>query len=309
MDAAVFGLIVADLLAEPMDLRRPPSPGGLAVLNSISLATGGNVCNTAIAMAKLGMSVAAGGLVGDDILGTACVERLKQAGVDASAVFVDRRSQTSASVVAVEPTGERVFFHVPGVTALIDEAVFNRCIPVFSQCKWVQVGYFGLLPTLTPALPHALAALRKAAPNTKIALDTVTPPASVDLLLPILPHLDLFAPSRAEAKVLSGESEAKKMVAFFRRQMPNGLIGIKLDSEGCYLDDGKSAVLVPTYKVNVVDTTGAGDTWFGGLVTGLIREMPLEQAGRFANRAAADCCTALGGSAGVRSFKDTLTRI
>src|ERR1700742_3947234 len=109
MDAAVFGLIVADLLAEPMDLRNPPPPGGLAVLNSISLATGGNVCNTAIAMAKLGMSVAAAGLVGDDILGSACVERLNKAGVDTSAVFVNTHAQTSSSVVAVEPTGERVF--------------------------------------------------------------------------------------------------------------------------------------------------------------------------------------------------------
>jgi ribokinase len=309
MDAAVFGLIVADLLAEPMDLRRPPNPGGLAVLNSISLATGGNVCNTAIAMAKLGMSVAAAGLVGADILGTACVERMKQAGVDTSAVFVNNQSQTSSSIVAVEPSGERVFFHVPGVTALIDEQTFNRCIPIFSQCKWVQVGYFGLLPSLTPALPTVLAALRKAAPNTKIALDTVTPPASVDLLLPILPHLDMFAPSRSEARVLSGENDPAKMVAFFRRRMPRGLICIKLDSEGCYLDDGKSAVLVPTYKVNVVDTTGAGDTWFGGLVACLIRGMPLEQAGRVANRAAADCCTALGGSAGVRSFDETISRL
>jgi len=309
MDAAVFGLIVADLLAEPMDLRRPPNPGGLAVINSISLATGGNVCNTAIAMAKLGMSVAAAGLVGDDILGVACVERMNKAGVDTSAVFVNNQSQTSASVVAVEPTGERVFFHVPGVTALIDEDTFNRCIPVFAQCKWVQVGYFGLLPKLTPALPKVLAALRKAAPNTKIALETVTPPASVDLLLPILPHLDMFAPSRSEAAVLSGENDPAKMVAFFRGQMPQGLICIKLDSEGCYLDDGNAAVTVPTYKVNVVDTTGAGDTWFGGLLTGSIRGMPLEQSARLANRAAADCCTALGASAGVKSFEDTISRL
>jgi sugar/nucleoside kinase (ribokinase family) len=309
MDAAVFGLIVADLLAEPMDLRRPPNPGGLAVINSISLATGGNVCNTAIAMAKLGMSVAAAGLVGDDILGVACVERMNKAGVDTSAVFVNNQAQTSASVVAVEPSGERVFFHVPGVTALIDEDTFNRCIPVLAQCKWVQVGYFGLLPKLTPALPKVLAALRKAAPNTKIALETVTPPASVDLLLPILPHLDMFAPSRSEAAVLSGQNDPAKMVAFFRQQMPRGLICIKLDSEGCYLDDGTRAVTVPAYKVNVVDTTGAGDTWFGGLLSGLIRQMPLEQAARLANRAAADCCTALGASTGVRSFDDTINRL
>jgi ribokinase len=65
---------------------------------------------------------------------------------------------------------------------------------------------------------------------------------------------------------------------------------------------------VPACKIHVVDTTGAGDTWFGALLVALRREMPLEQAGRFANRAAADCCTAIGASAGVQSFEQTLAR-
>src|SRR5690349_509633 len=153
MDAAVFGLIVADLLASPMDIRRPPSPGGLQIVDRIELATGGNVPNTGIAMAKLGMSVAAAGMVGKDVLGNAVIERLNQAGVDTSCVFADPRAQTSATVVAVEPGGERAFFHVPGATKLLDADVFRRCIPLFAKCAFVQIGYFGLLPALTPDLP------------------------------------------------------------------------------------------------------------------------------------------------------------
>ena len=309
MDAAIFGLIVADLIGEPIDLRRPPSPGGLAIANSITLTTGGNVCNAGIAMAKLGMNVAAAGLVGQDVLGTAVVDRMRQAGMDTSAVFATDQAQTSATVVAVEPGGERCFFHVPGVTALLDAAGFRRCIPTFAKCAYVQIGYFGLLPRLTPQLPEVLAELRRAAPATKIALDTVNPPGSRALLDPILPHLDLFAPSRTEAAALTGEATPEKMVAAFRRRMKQGLIGIKLDAEGCYLDDGRRAVTVPAYSVNVVDTTGAGDTWFGGLLTGLIKGMPAEQAARLANRAAADCCTALGASTGVQSFAKTIARL
>lgn len=309
MDAAIFGLIVADLIAEPMDIRRPPPPGGLSLLGSITLTTGGNVCNTGVAMAKLGMRVAAAGLVGRDVLGSAVVERLKQSGVDTSSVFARDESQTSASVVVVEPGGERVFYHVPGVTALLDAAAFRQCIPTFAKCEFVQVGYFGLLPALTPRLPELLAELRRAAPSTKIALDTVNPPASRELLNPILPHLDVFAPSRTEAAALTGETSPQAMVAAFRRRMPRGLIGIKLDAEGCYLDDGTDAVVVPSFPIQVVDTTGAGDTWFGGLLTALIKGMPLHQAGMFANRAAADCCTALGASAGVKSFEETMARL
>lgn len=310
MDAAIFGLIVADLIAEPMDLRSPPEPGGLAFTNSIQLTTGGNVCNTGIAMAKLGMKVAAAGLVGTDVLGAAVTERLRQAGLDTSAVFATDRGQTSATVVAVEPGGERCFFHTPGVTRLLDADALRKCFPTFGRCRYVQIGYFGLLPALTPQLPALLQELRAVAPQTKVALETVTPVGAWSELEPILPHLDLFIPSRTEAIDLTGESDPLQMIAAFRKHMKRGLIGIKLDAEGCLLDDGGGKpALVPAYKVNVVDTTGAGDTWFAGLLTGLIRGMPLEQAGRLANRTAADCCTALGASAGLKSFEETVGRL
>jgi sugar/nucleoside kinase (ribokinase family) len=310
MDAAIFGLIVADLIASPMDLRRPPNPGGLQLIKTIELTTGGNVCNTGVAMAKLGMKVAAAGIVGKDVLGNAMIERMSQVGVDVSCVFADHRAQTSSTVVAVEPGGERCFFHVPGATTLLTADAFRRCIATFQKCAIVQVGYFGLLPNLTSDLPACLAELRKAAPNTKIALDTVNPPAAAELLWPILPHVDIFCPSRTEAAALTGETDPTKMAAVFRRHMPpRSLIGVKLDADGCYLDDGQSEVFAPAYKIEVVDTTGAGDVWFGALLTALRKQMSLEQSARFANRAAADCCTAFGASAGVKSFDETLKRV
>jgi len=309
LDAAIFGLIVADLIAAPMDLRKPPPPGGLAITESITLTTGGNVCNVGVAMAKLGMRVAAAGMVGQDVLGSAVREKLELEGVDTSAVFETPDAQTSATVVAVEPGGERCFFHTPGATPLLDKDTFRKCLPLFQWCSFVQVGYFGLLPGLMADLPEVLAELKESATRTRVALDTVNPPGEAKLLWPILQHVDLFAPSRPEAKALTGETEPAKMVAALRQHMRTGIIGIKLDEEGCYLDDGVTSARVPAAKVKVVDTTGAGDTWFGALMTALIKGMPLPPAGRFANRAAADCCTALGASAGVRTFEDTLARM
>jgi ribokinase len=212
-------------------------------------------------------------------------------------------------MVAVEPGGERVFFHTPGATTLLNAAAFRKCFPTFVKCEWVQIGYFGLLPALTTDLPTVLQELRRLSPRTKIALDTVNPTGKWEELEPILPHLDLFAPSRTEAAALTGQTDPVKMVAAFRGRMKTGLIGIKLDAQGCYLDDGRRAVFVPSYKIAVVDTTGAGDTWFGGLLSGLCKGMSVEEAGKFANRAAADCCTALGASTGVMNFEQTLARV
>jgi sugar/nucleoside kinase (ribokinase family) len=294
-----------------MNLRDPPAPGVLVKIKTIELTTGGNVCNTGIAMARLGAQVAAAGVVGQDILGAALVDRLKRAGMDVSCVFADSRAQTSSTVVAVEPGGERCFFHTPGATALLDPDAFARCMPMFGRSAYVQVGYFGLLPALDAHLAPVLRQLKHTFPQTRIALDTVNPPAARELLEPALEYLDLFCPSRTEAQALTGESDPARMVAAFRAAgvKRDALIGIKLDADGCYLDDGRQQVFCPAYKIDCVDTTGAGDTWFGGLLVALQKQMPLERAGRFANRVAADCCTALGASAGVRSFEETIARV
>jgi sugar/nucleoside kinase (ribokinase family) len=310
-DAAVFGLIVADLVTAPIDLANPPKPGGLVRVETLTLATGGNVCNTGIAMRKLGGRVAACGLVGDDPLGSAMLASLAAAGLDTAGVRRDGRAQTSATVVAVAPDGERCFFHAPGVAPLLDADAFRGCFDTFAASRFVQVGYFGLLENLTDDLPSLIDEFRRTrSPRVRFALDTVHPPAAAERLWPILPHLDVFCPSRSEAIALADTREPGEMIDRFRAAMPaDALVGIKLDAEGCLLDDGRSRVFVPSYRVKVIDTTGAGDTWFGGLLTGLRLGLPLEQAGRLANRAAADCCTALGASTGVRDLADTLARL
>src|SRR4051794_18117728 len=103
MDVAAFGLIVADLIVEPVGLRNPARAGGLAIASSISVTTGGNVCNSGIAMAKFGLKVGAAGMVGDDVLGRAVIDRLSREKLDTSAIFTTEKAQTSASIVAVEP--------------------------------------------------------------------------------------------------------------------------------------------------------------------------------------------------------------
>ena len=307
MDVAVFGLLVADIVARPMEALNALPPGSLAHIDSITLTSGGNACNVAIALSKLGMRASSHGLVGDDALGRTIIERLTDAGVDAGGVIADARAQTSATIVAVQQSGERCFFHTPGVTNLIDAAFFRSQVQLFRQAAWLQIGYFGLLPNLTSDLPALLAEFRTNAPGTRIALDTVHPPADRTLLDTILPRLDLFAPSRSEATALTGESDPARMVANFRQHMrEDAIIGIKLDADGCYLDDGRNGYAIPAYRVNVIDSTGAGDAWFAGLLCGLRQGKSLEESGRLANRAGADCCTAIGASAGVRNLKETM---
>ena len=104
----------------------------------------------------------------------------------------------------------------------------------------MQIGYFGLLPEPDKRSARMSRGASPRRARTKIALDTVNPPAAAELLWPILPHVDIFCPSRTEAAALTGETDPTKMAAVFRKQMPRtALVGIKLDADGCYLDDGQ----------------------------------------------------------------------
>ena len=136
MDAAIFGLIVADLIAEPMDLRRPPAPGGLAIAQ---LDHAHDRRQRLQHRRRDGQARHEGRRRGAGRARTCSATRspsgCARRGSTPSAVFADERAQTSATVVAVEPGGERCFFHTPGVTKLLDADAFRRCFPMFKQCR------------------------------------------------------------------------------------------------------------------------------------------------------------------------------
>jgi sugar/nucleoside kinase (ribokinase family) len=308
-DLAVFGLIVADVLARPMDIRRPPAPGGLVKVDQVALVPGGNVPNVGMAAAKLGLRVSAHGVTGDDALGQAVVSEMTRQKLDCSGVRALRGQQTSATIVAVEPGGERIFFHAPAANEKIDANTFRAAIPALARAATVQIGYLGLLGPMELLLPELLLELREVAPDIRIALDTVNPPGPAERLPTILPHVDVFCPSRSEAVALTEQTDPDRMIDTIREWMPRGIVGIKLDAQGCLIDFASQREKIPAFRVIAIDSTGAGDCWFAGLLTALTRGLDPFQAARLANRVAADCCTALGATAGVRGWEQTLMRI
>ena len=124
----------------------------------------------------------------------------------------------------------------------------------------------------------------------------------------ILPHLDIYVPSYDEAQSQTGESDPQRMIAVFREFCQGGLLGVKLGDEGALLSPAPDDwIQVPPVEPPgpVVDTTGAGDSFYAGLITGLSHGMSVYDAGRLGAAAGACCVTALGATAGLRSFEET----
>ncbi|MCA9249353.1 MAG: hypothetical protein KDA42_19660, partial [Planctomycetales bacterium] len=114
--------------------------------------------------------------------------------------------------------------------------------------------------------------------------------------------------SRAEAQNQTGETEPERIIDRFRACGAPGLLGVKLGADGAMLSPmaGEYIRVAPVAPPGaIVDTTGAGDCFYAGLLAGLLSGFSPEQFGRLAAATGACCVTGLGATAGLRDWRET----
>jgi len=305
-DCVLCGSCVADILVRPVPLGVAIGYGRLFHVEPIEVVTGGIVCNSGIAMSRLGMKTAAFSYVGRDDWSTVIRRRLESEGVNCSLLLTHPTAATSTTAVLIDPNSERSFGHCVGAPKLIDKSLLLANLDVFARSRMMLIGYYSLMPNLDPDLPEALAAIRETGCRT--AMDTAGDGGAMQPLDRILPHLDVYVPSHDEATHQTGETDPRKIIDAYRRCGAPGLLGVKLGSKGALLSPSAGEyVELPcaTPPGPVVDTTGAGDSFFAGLLTGLLKGFDATRAGRLAAAAGACCVTGFGATAGLRGFEET----
>jgi sugar/nucleoside kinase (ribokinase family) len=188
----------------------------------------------------------------------------------------------------------------------MDKRMFLENLDLFARSRMTLFGYYSLMPNLEPDLPEIFAAIRQTGCRT--ALDAAGDGGTMQPLDRILPHLDVYVPSRAEAMHQTGTSDPQAIIETYRAHGAPGLVGVKLGSDGALLSPvpgqfEKISQIEPPGPL--VDTTGAGDCFYAGLLAGLLRGMSVAQAGRLGAATGACCVTALGASAGLRDYEET----
>lgn len=308
LDCIVCGSCVVDVLVRPVDLDAPIGGGRLVQSEPLVLTTGGIVSNAGIAMARLGMRVGAFSYVGDDPWAEVIRRRYAAEGLDVTGLATHPTGATSTTAVLIDSSGERSFMHCVGAPRLLDRAAFLDHLDSFRRSRAVLLGYYPLLPNLIDDLPEVFAELRKAGCLT--ALDAAGDGGELGPLAPVLPHLDLYVPSFAEARRQTGEEDPLRIIAAYREAGAVGLVGVKLGSRGVMLSPRPGEfidVAVTNPPGEVVDTTGAGDCFLGGLLTGLLRGLSPADAGRLGSATGACCVTGLGATTAIRAFDETAT--
>lgn len=160
------------------------------------------------------------------------------------------------------------------------------------------------LPVIRTEAHEAMARARRAGMTT--SLDTGWDARGLWLqeLEPALPFVDLLFVNESEARMLTGH-EMPGLIAKTLRDMGAASIALKLGERGCVVFSGDEVCEVAGHQVNVVDTTGAGDSFAGGFLSALYRGCQFSQAAKFANAVGSLSVERLGTVAGVRSYRDT----
>jgi sugar/nucleoside kinase (ribokinase family) len=295
--------MVADVVGRP--LRTVPDPGRLALVDEMSLHTGGCAVNTATALARLDFPVEVIGKIGEDPFGDFVLNALKERGIGTRGVKRDPQVGTSATMVMVAPDGERRFVHYIGANARLTLADVD--FQMLAGASILQVAGSLVMPGIDGEPTAELLRQAQAAGVTTF-LDTVWDDTGrwMELLAPCLPHVDYFVPSLAEAQALTGLDDPNQVgQALLDRGVKT--VGLKMGAEGCLvMNGGGRSIRLPAFDVEVVDATGAGDAFAAGFIAGVYQGWLLERTARFANAVGALCVTGLGATGGVRSLNETL---
>ena len=307
MDVVCLGILVADVIARPVDTM--PAAGSLGLVDEIEVHAGGCAVNVASALAALGLDAGVVGKVGDDLFGDYLLGVLEERGVERDGVLRDERVGTSASVVLVDRGGERTFLHVPGANADLTEEELDPDL-LYAGRALHLAGV--LVMEGLDGEPFAGIAAEARRRGILVSLDTVWDPTGRwSRLEPCLPHLDYALPSLAEGRALSGQKEAPEVAAWLRARGARNVL-LTMGGEGCYAagegfegsDGFEGPVSAP--PIEAVDGTGAGDAFAAGVLYGALAGRSLEQCARLGCAAGAMASTVVGATLGGHGLADVL---
>ena len=307
VDVVTFGELLIDFVSTESGVSLIEAPAFVK-------AAGGAPANVAVGLARLGVSCGFMGKVGDDDFGHFLAQTLAENGVDTSALLFSDEARTALAFVSLRADGERdfMFYRHPSADMLIRPEEIDH--DYIGSAKVFHYGSISLISE--PSRSATLAAVECARehgllisydPNLRLALWPSAEAARQGMLAG-WPFAHVAKVSREELAFLSGvlslpkggqSDPATAETQLWHEQLR--LLVITDGPDGCRYVTADAQGAVPGYRVEAVDTTGAGDGFVAGLLAGLLadesaweRIPDLEDTLRFANAVGALTTTQRG---------------
>lgn len=282
-DIIVLGSLNADLVVRA---PRFPAPGETISGGDLAIIPGGKGANQAVAAARQGASVSMVGRVGKDSFGPTLIQNLQINKVDISHIQSDE-SATGTAIIVVDSSGQNSIVLSPGAN--------GKVTPVDADALYFQDADLLLLQLEIPleTVIHAASLARQNGLRT-----ILNPAPACQLPDALLADVNILVPNEGELGLLSGQPvtdiETAKSAA--RLLLAKGVqtVIVTLGAKGALLVSDENTILVPTFNVEVVDTTAAGDAFIGGLAAALLKGKSLEDAVRYGNASGALATTKFG---------------
>jgi len=280
----VVGSINIDLVVAAGHL---PRPGETVVGGGFVRHLGGKGANQAVAAARAGAAVVMVGAVGRDADGDESVATLQAEGIDVTGIRrVD--APTGVAIIAVAPDGENQIVVAPGANALVsaDDASLRNLPP----------GPGVMLACLEIPMPAVVAATVAA---TRIGIQ---PMVNLGPAYPLAPEVlasgAILTPNAEELLATTGAADVEIGISLLISAGARAVV-VTLGAQGALVAEGSRRRSIPALAVEVVDTTGAGDTFSGVLAAWLASGHNLDDAVEAANCAAGLSVTRRGARDGM----------
>ncbi len=269
--------------------------------SSLKLAPGGKGANQAVAMARLGASVAMAGRVGNDPFGEQLLRSLQADNIDTGLVAIDQEDSSGVALIFLTPDGDNAIVVASGANMRVgqDHTQLATIFEAIAQAQALVLQLEIPLETVTKLIT--------AGHNTGIPVVLNLAPAQT-LPWEILKQVALVIVNESEASLLSGQPvesvEDARAVATLLHKQGIPQVAITLGARGAILvtNDGiggARSIYQPASTVQVIDTTAAGDCFVGALTVALTEGQTPENALRFAVSASALKVTRFGAQPGL----------
>ncbi|MED3973416.1 ribokinase [Priestia megaterium] len=266
-----------------------PGAGETVLGKSFKTVPGGKGANQAVAAARLGADVSMIGCVGEDHYGKAILENFKSNGVSVKNVkpVTDSDSGTAHIILA---EGDNSIVVVKGANDYITPDYVEKAKEKIKEADIVLIQQE--IPEETVEYVAQLCQ------ELKVPL-LLNPAPARPLKAEVIEQVSYITPNEHEAELLFEGKEKEEVL----KQYPNKLF-ITEGKQGVRYFNGEKEVLVPSYQVETIDTTGAGDTFNAALAVALAEGMGFEKGIQFANRAASLSVTKFGAQGGMPTRKE-----
>ncbi|MBR2671596.1 MAG: ribokinase [Oscillospiraceae bacterium] len=269
------------------------APGETLPSSSVEEHLGGKGLNQSIACAKAGACVYHAGKIGSD--GMALKEALEENGVNTQ--FIDQVNDTKNghAIIQVDKNGQNSILLFAGSNYRITEADVDRTLAEF------EAGDILLLQNETTCVQYAI----KAAHDKGMQVVLNPSPMSAELAsMDEMKYVDWFILNEVEGNQISGETEPEKICDSILTKYPNAHVMLTLGGNGCMFKDKNIVARHPIFKVKVVDTTAAGDTFTGYFLAGVVKGLPMEKTLELASKASAIAVGRPGASPSIPSLEE-----